>query len=332
MMAFFGVIALGMVMEESWKWRGGGVAVWLVSALCKYALVHRHAGRRGLTGGRSGATCSRSSPRPGGGSCSSSTSSWAGPITRTARSGQRARSSKPRRGTGFESWFDTSASGNGRIIVASYVLYLFILGLMMMYHRLESKTDLAVAVGLAMFLFLYACSPGYHPWYIIWCLPFAALSDRRWLIAGATAFALGAFLPVSRAQLAHHAGQEAGVPSPVDLATAAMWLGTALAAWIGWRGQELAELQFFSIESAPGTALRATPAEARARLSVQALRGAFFSAASARRPTLSGVVHAECRRVRSTPRHPSFAPATTAKPAARVRFRKMTSAVPVASA
>jgi len=32
-------------------------------------------------------------------------------------------------------------------------------------------------------------------------------------------------------------GEEAGVPSPVDLATAAMWLGTALAAWIGWRGR-----------------------------------------------------------------------------------------------
>ena len=213
MMAFFGVVGLALVMETSWKLRGLGVAAWTASVLCKFALVLASPivacywwpkWRTALAFITAGAAALVVMLVIVG----------FGPIT-TGAIGPAGAVIETSPWHWFESWFNTGPTGRDRIVVASYILYLFILGLIMMYHRLESKTDLAAAVGLAMFLFLYACSPGYHPWYIIWCLPFAALSDRRWLIAGATAFALGAFLPVLALNWRITLGEEAGVPSPV---------------------------------------------------------------------------------------------------------------------
>ena len=236
MMAFFGVIAIWLVGEASWKLRGGGVAVGIVSVLTKFSLLLASpivaaywwprwrtalaflvaasaaglllvviVGTQVITDGTMG---------PAGAVIETSPWHW------------------------LEVWFDTGEAGRNRIVIGSYILYVFILGLILLYHPLETHTDLIAAVGLAMTLFLYFCSPGYHPWYIVWCLPFAAMSGRRWLIAGAVAFSLGAFLPILALNWQLTLRNTANVPAPVDTATAAMWIGTAIATWIAWRGRK----------------------------------------------------------------------------------------------
>ena len=97
----------------------------------------------------------------------------------------------------------------------------------MIYHRLETKTDLVAAVGVAMTFFLYFCSPGYHPWYIVWCLPFAALSNSRWLMVGAVAFTLTAFLPILALNWQITLGDAWHIRKPVEWSTALMWLARA---------------------------------------------------------------------------------------------------------
>ena len=235
MMAFFGVIALWLVMESSWKLRGAGVIAGLASILCKFALVLA-----------TPVVAAYWWPkwRTGLAFLAAILAALAlmlvivdfGPIT-TGALGPAGAVIETSPWHWFEVWFDTGGDGRDRIVVASYILYVFILGLIMMYHSLETKTDLAAAVGLAMTLYLYFCNPGYHPWYIIWCLPFAALSGKRWLMTGAATFAVAAFLPVLALNWRITLREEVSIPSPVDLATAAMWLSTALAAWIGWRGR-----------------------------------------------------------------------------------------------
>ncbi len=38
-MAFFGVVAIGLVMQPGWRERGGGVTAGIAAALCKYGLL-----------------------------------------------------------------------------------------------------------------------------------------------------------------------------------------------------------------------------------------------------------------------------------------------------
>jgi hypothetical protein len=89
-----------------------------------------------------------------------------------------------------------------------------------------------------MTLFLYLCSPGYHPWYIIWCLPFAAASNSRWLITGAVAFSLAAFIPVLALNWQITIDESWHISNPVEWATVVMWVATALAGYIAWRGRD----------------------------------------------------------------------------------------------
>ena len=240
MMAFFGVVALGLVMERSWLVRGGGVATWAVSALCKYALVLA-----------SPVVAAWWWPK------------WRNPLAfltaslggfvlllYVVRSGPVENGALGPAGAIIQTtpwhwlqlWFDTGRSGNGRIVVASFVLYFFVLGLVMMFHRLETRTDLVAAVALVLTAYLYVCAPGYHPWYIIWFLPFAAMSNSRWLIAGGIAFSVGAFIPVLALNWQITLGNVWHISYPVEWATALMWTCTAAAAYVGWRGGNWARL------------------------------------------------------------------------------------------
>lgn len=236
MMAFFGVVALALVMEKSWRTRGAGVAVWGVSALVKYALV--------LASPVVAAWWWPKWRNPlaflaaaSGGVVLMLYVAGAGPI-RNGALGPAGAVIQTTPWRLLQLLFDTGSVGNDRIVVSSYVLYLFILGLVMMYHRLETRTDLAAAVGLLLTLFLYACSPGYHPWYIVWCLPFAAVSGSRWLIVAAIAFSLTAFLPVLALNWQITLDESWHLSNPVEWATVVMWIGTALAGYIGWRGRD----------------------------------------------------------------------------------------------
>ncbi len=235
MMAFFGVIALGLVMADKWAWRGGGVLTWLVSALCKYALV--------LASPVVAAWWWPKWRNPlafitaaGGGFILLLYVIEAGPVVNGAL-GPAAAVIETTPWYWIADWTDSSRTGRSRIVLASYVLFFFVLGLTMMYHRLDTKLDLAAAVAFVMMFFLYA-APGYHPWYIIWYLPFAAMSGSRWLIAAALTFSLCAFLPVLALNWRITLSESANVPNPVAWATAIMWFGTALAGYIGWRGRD----------------------------------------------------------------------------------------------
>jgi hypothetical protein len=235
MMAFFGVIALGMVIEESWKWRGGGVLTWLASALCKYALV--------LASPVVAAWWWPKWRNPlafltaaGGGFILLLYVISAGPVVNGSL-GPAGAVIETTPWWWLLDWTDADGTGRNRIVLASYVLFFFVLGLTMMYHRLESKQDCVSAVAFVMLFFLYA-SPGYHPWYIIWYLPFAALSGSRWLIAAAITFSLTAFLPVLALNWRITLSNSVNIPAPVAVATAIMWFGTALAGYIGWRGRD----------------------------------------------------------------------------------------------
>lgn len=240
MMAFFGVVALGLVMEQGWKARGGGVATWAVSALCKYGLLLASPvvaawwwpkWRNGLAAlaGIGGALVLflyilDMGPVQNG------TVGPAGAVVRTT----------PWRLV--QLLFDTGRSGDNRMVVTGYFLFLLILAAVMMYHRLETKEDLVRAVALVMGLFLYACSPGYIAWYQAWFLPFAAMSNSRWMVTAALAFSIGAFLPILALNWVFVLEQSWGLSNAIEWSVVAAWLGTALAAWVAWRGRRWATL------------------------------------------------------------------------------------------
>lgn len=238
MMAFFGVVALGLVIQPSWPKRGGGVLAWLASALCKYAFVlaspvvaawwwprWRNA-LAFLTAAASGfvlmmyvvgvGPIQNGALGPAGAVIETSPWHW------------------------FQIWFDTGRSGDAKIALAGFVSYLFILPLVMMFHPLKTQLDLVRAVALLMALFIYISMPGYHPWYIIWSLPFVAMSNSRWLIVGMIAFSIGAFLPVLALNWRITLARDANLDNAVIWGTALMWLGTAAAAYVGWRGKDWA--------------------------------------------------------------------------------------------
>ena len=238
MMAFFGVLALALVMERSWPRRGSGVLAWLASALCKYAFVlaspvvaawwwprWRNA-LAFLTAAAAGFILMTYAV--GVGPVQNGALGPAGAVIETSP------------WHWFQVWFDTGRTGDNRIALAGFVLYLFVLPLVMMFHPLKTQLDLVRAIALAMTLFLYLCTPGYHPWYIIWFLPFAAMSNSRWLIVGAIAFSIGAFLPVLALNWRITLRTDANLDHAVVWATALMWFGTAAAAYVGWRGRNWA--------------------------------------------------------------------------------------------
>jgi hypothetical protein len=134
----------------------------------------------------------------------------------------------------------TGAGGAGadRIVVAGYILYLATLAAVMLWHPFETETDTIRAVALAMGLFFYLCAPGYLAWYLIWFLPFAALSASRWLMWGAIAFTVSAFLPILALNWGANITRDWSVQDPVEWAVVVAWTATAAVAFAGSRGQQ----------------------------------------------------------------------------------------------
>ncbi len=238
MMAFFGVIALWLVMEPTWPRRGAGVFTWLVSALCKYALVLASPVVAAWWWPRWRKPLAALSVGGAGfvlllyvlniGPVQNGTLGPAGAVIQ----------STPWRWV--ELWFDTGRHGRDVITVLGYVSYLVVVGAVMAFHPLKTKEDLVRGVALVMSVFLFL-SPAYHAWYIIWILPFAALSNARYLIVGAIAFSLLAFLPILALNWQITLGRSWNLTYPVEWFTAVMWFGTLLATYIGWRGRDAAK-------------------------------------------------------------------------------------------
>jgi hypothetical protein len=239
MMAFFGVIALWLVMEQGWLKRGGGVAAWGASALCKYAFVLASPVVAAWWWPRFRNPLAFLTALAGGFVLFLYVID-AGPIVNGVLGpANTVIETSPYYLLGR--LFDVGQSGRDRMVVGGYAMYLLLVGLVMMYHRLETKLDLCAAVGLVMTMFLYACTPAYHPWYIIWCLPFAALSGKRWLMTFGAAFALAAFLPVLALNWYITLAQTWNLQHAVDWSVVLMWSSTALAGYIGWRGRNWAQ-------------------------------------------------------------------------------------------
>jgi hypothetical protein len=130
---------------------------------------------------------------------------------------------------------NTGGDANRHLVAIGYFLYLGIAAVIVTQHPLETAEDFIRAVALAMFLFLFACSPGYLAWYQVWYLPFAALSRSRLHIATMLMFSVGAFFPILAANWNGSIPQQLSINDPVQKAVIVTWVLTGLVAFLAWR-------------------------------------------------------------------------------------------------
>ena len=239
LMAFFGVVAIGLVIHESWKWRGGGVVAGVASALCKYGLMlatpvvaaywwpkFRNALAALAAIGGAGVLFLYVIDA---GPLTNGTLGPAGAVVPTTPWGVLA------------SIIDAEQSALDRMIVASYMAFLIGLAVIMMYHPLETPTHLVRAVALTMGFFLFVCSPGYLAWYLIWFVPFAALSGSRWMIAWMIAYSGTAFFPILALNWQISMRNSWNIGNPVEWAVVVAWLTTIAVVYGAWRGRDWAQ-------------------------------------------------------------------------------------------
>ncbi len=101
------------------------------------------------------------------------------------------------------------------------------------WHPLRTPSDFVNAVAFLLFVLVFAL-PGYYPWYQVWCLPFAALSDQYWLKVGALVFSCGAFIPVLAVNFEGTLDRDLGIAEPTYLAALLLWGTTALVMYLLW--------------------------------------------------------------------------------------------------
>jgi hypothetical protein len=234
-MAFFGIVALGLVIAPGWRERGLGVVSGLAAALCKYGLLlaspvvaawwfprwRNPLAALAAIGGAAVLYLYIIDAGP----VNNGTLGPAGAVARTTPWGV------------LGSLTDAGSPGEDRMVVAGYLLFLVTLAVVMMWHPLKTEVDLIRAVAITMGLFLYVCAPGYLAWYLVWFLPFAAMSDSRWLIWGAIAFTIAAFLPILALNWGASIRTSWSIQHPVEWAVVVAWLCTAAAGGAGARGR-----------------------------------------------------------------------------------------------
>lgn len=233
LMAFFGVAALGLVIEPGWRSRAGGAAAGLASVLCKYALVLAAPLVAAYWFPRLRVAIAASAIALGALILAAYALDFApvrngtlGPATAVAPSNPWGVVS------GILGLGDT---GENRLVLFGYVLYLAGLGALLLLHPLRTGLDLARAAALAMGFFLFVASPGYLPWYLIWFLPFAAISGDRRVLWWAGAWSATAFLPVLALNWHISIARSWNIPQPVRWSVVLAWGLTILAAWLGPR-------------------------------------------------------------------------------------------------
>jgi len=231
MMAFFGVVAVGLAVRPGWRSRGMGTAAGIAAVLCKYGLLLAAPivaawwfprWRKVLAGlAAGGGAALLLLYVVGAGPVTNGTIGPAGAIARTTPWGV------------LQSITGAGAGGADRMVVAGYLLYLAILGAILLWHRLESETDVIRAMALALGLFFYVCAPGYLAWYLIWFLPLAALSNSRWLMWGGVAFTLAAFVPILALNWGPNLTRDWSIANPVEWAVVVAWVATGAVAFAG---------------------------------------------------------------------------------------------------
>ncbi len=233
LMAFFGVVALGLVVQPGWRPRAVGTAAGLASVLCKYALllasplVVAHwfpRWRAAVAVAAAGlgvlilaAYIFDFAPVRNG---------TLGPATAVA----------PTTPWGVLSGLLSLGDlGNDRLVVFGYILFLGILAGVLAWHPLADGRELARAVALTMGLFLFVASPGYLPWYLIWFLPFAAIGGSAWQLWWAGAWSATAFLPVLALNWQLSINRAWNIPEPVRWSVVLAWSLTIVVTWLAWR-------------------------------------------------------------------------------------------------
>ena len=233
LMAFFGVVALGLAVEPGWRSRAGAVAAGIASVLCKYALLlvapllaayWFPRWREAVAAAAAGlgllllaAYAFDFAPVRNG---------TLGPATAVA----------PTNPWGVVSGlFSLGELGNDRLVLFGYVIALTILAAVAAIHPLQTGRDLARAVTLVVGLFLFAASPGYLPWYLVWFLPFAAIGASRWQLWWAASWSAAAFLPILALNWQISIHRAWNIPEPVRWSVVLAWTLTILATWLGAR-------------------------------------------------------------------------------------------------
>jgi hypothetical protein len=230
-MVAFGVAALLFVFDDSWRRRSAGLGLGLLSVLSKFSLVLASPvivaawfprWRRWIAlamaivaGLAIFAVVARYGPRLG----------TLGPATAVSLTTPA---------NVFGHWFDGGRTYRNWVVLLSYISYILVAAAIVLRHRLESLQDKVAAVGLLMFLFVFACSPQMLPWYQSWYFPFAILSGKRWLIATSLVFTIGGFFPILALNWSSDIVRQTGVTSPVDKAVLVLWLATGLTALSLW--------------------------------------------------------------------------------------------------
>lgn len=233
LMAFFGVVALGLAVEPGWRSRAGAIAAGVASVLCKYALLLAAPlvvaywfprWRRAVAGVAAGlgllllaAYAFDFAPVRNG---------TLGPATAVAPSNPWGVAA---------GLFSLGARGNDRLVFFSYVIALAILAAVAARQPLQTGRDLARAVALVMGLFLFAASPGFLPWYLVWFLPFAAIGASRWQLWWAGSWSAAAFLPVLALNWQISINRAWNIPEPVRWSVVLAWTLTLVATWLGAR-------------------------------------------------------------------------------------------------
>lgn len=230
-MVAFGVAAMLFVFDPPWRRRTIGVGIGLLSVLSKFSLVLASpvvvaawfprwrkwiALAMAIIGGLAlFAVVARYGPRLG----------TLGPATAVSLT-------TPANVVGH--WFHGGRTYRNWVVLLSYVSFIFVAAAIVLRHRLESLQDKVAAVGLLMFLFVFACSPQMLPWYQSWYFPFAVLSGKRWLIVTSLVFTVGGFFPILALNWENDIIRQTGLGSPVDKAVLFLWLATGLTALLFW--------------------------------------------------------------------------------------------------
>ncbi len=115
-------------------------------------------------------------------------------------------------------------------IALGYAVFVAIAVYLILSERLKTEQELVGATACMLFFLLFF-SASYLPWYQIWYLPFAALSGRRWLMAGTLTFSIGAFLVILAQNWNAVIIIDMGIDEPMNYSVVTLWLavGAALA-------------------------------------------------------------------------------------------------------
>lgn len=234
-MAAFGMLALLFVVRSDWSSRGIGLAAGLASVASKFALVL-------AAPVVAGAWFPRLRPAFAALACIGGVGVWLvfvtghGPNIGTAGPAFAVAQTTP--WGVLSNAVDANHTAREWFVGLAYLMFGAVSALVLLRHRLEEPQDIVAAVGLVMWFFLFACSPGLLPWYQVWYLPFAFLSGRRWLIAASLVFSVGGFLPILALNWKAAIIREMDISSPVDRAVVVLWVAVgATALGVYWAGE-----------------------------------------------------------------------------------------------